>query len=84
MKVKERWPEYSSRAALHGGDQPQYVFGELVGWYKKVWKEAVMYVYWMDGLEMAVCLPALEFEPAHRDFGQSDRTACWDGNQKVK
>jgi hypothetical protein len=58
QKVKERWPEYTSRAALHGGDQPQYVFGELVGWYKKVWKEAVMYVYWRwigDGCLLA-CL----------------------------
>jgi hypothetical protein len=78
MKVKERWPEYSSRAALHGGDQPQYVFGELVGWYKQVWKEAVMYIGWIgDG-------SALEFEPAHRDFGQSDRTACWESKSEMK
>jgi hypothetical protein len=59
MKVKERWPEYSSRAALHGGDQPQYVFGELVGWYyKKVWKEAVMYVCILDGWIGDGCLLA--------------------------
>jgi hypothetical protein len=51
----------------------------LVGISKyQVWKEAVMYIEWIgDG-------SALEFEPAHRDFGQSDRTACWESKSEMK